>query len=167
MKKAVLMFVLLLAGCATHRHMRQEDVVITTEIDVPKLSTVQSFDTSRTWLTRHLYSRKKIIEYADEATGVIVANGSITYPAMGKLDAIDKIQYTISFTMQEVIKEGEISLTFYDLLLTVPKSYLHSRLQPEAYLGGYTVPVEERSDFEAARKGVLELTAKLAEYLNQ
>jgi hypothetical protein len=147
--------------------MRQDEVVIHTEIAASELTTAQSFDRSKTWLTRYLYSKREIIDYANKTTGVIIANGSIDYPASGNLEAIDKIQYTISFTMREEIKEGKISITFYDLLLNVPKSYLYSRLQPEAYLGGYSVSIEERSDFEVAKKGLLGISSKLADYLNQ
>jgi hypothetical protein len=167
MTRAVAMLVFFLTGCATNQHMNRENVIIHTEIAAPELSTVRSFGKSKGWLNRHLHSKRNIIDFADEETGVIIASGTIDYPAQGDIEAIDRIQYTISFTMREDIKEGGISITFYDLLLNVPKSYLHSRLQPEAYSGGYSIPVENRSDYEAAKRGLLELTSKLADYLKR
>jgi hypothetical protein len=168
MGKAVVVLVLLVAGCAVYRPMPRGDVVIRTEFDAPGMSADRIFEKSKTWLTRHLYSDKQIIAYADRKAGVIIANGTVPYTATGELESIDRIQYTISFTVREEIRDAKISLTFDNLLLNVPRYYQRSRFRPEMeYVGGYSVPITQRSDFEAARKGALEIAAKLADHLKE
>ncbi len=163
-----LVLVLFISGCAAYRPMPPEEMVISTEADLPGMTKEQIFEKSRVWIVRHLYSKGNIVDIADREAGIIVANGYIDYPASGKLEAIDKIQYTISFTMREDMGDSRITLTFDDLLLDIPKFYRYSRLWPmQPYSGGYSVPVEERSDFEAARRGLLELADRLVEYLKQ
>ncbi len=126
------------------------------------------FKRSKLWMTRNLHSQKEIIELSEAKQGLIVANGTVDYPAAGGLDEIDKIQYTISFVMREEIRGSQILLTFENLILNVPKSYIRSRLWPQKdYVGGYSVPIDQRADFEATRRGVLAIAARLEEYLKQ
>ncbi len=98
-----------------------------------------------------------------------MANGFIGYPAAGELDEIDKIQYTISFTMQATIRDQGMTVLFRDLLIDIPKSYYHGpRLYHIVeYYGGYSVPVTEKGDYEAARRGLLEIAGRLEEYLKR
>jgi hypothetical protein len=166
MKNFVIMFMMLVAGCAAYRPMPVDNVTIGTEITAPGLSGRQIFDRSKEWIVRHLYSKENIIEIADRNAGIIVANGSIDYPATGKLESIERIQYTISFVMREEINYSRINLTFNDLELYIPKNYRHSRFwSMEEYTGGYYVPLRERSDYEAARRGLLDISRRLGDYL--
>ncbi len=169
MKRIFVLFVLLLAGCAAYRPMPPEQMTIGTKMEVPVLAKEEIFRKSKTWVERHLYSRDNIIRAADRAAGVIVANGYIDYPAEGKLGEVDRIQYTISFTMKEEISGSGVTLTFSDLLLDIPKYYhVYSRYWPlQEYSGGYSVPIEERADFDAAKRGLLEIAGRLGECLNR
>jgi hypothetical protein len=168
MKIVMLMLVLLISGCAAYKPMPPEEMVIRKTIEVPGMTRDRIFENSKVWIIRHLYAKGRIINTADREAGVIITNGYINYPATGVLEAIDKIQYTISFTMREEIRDSVILLTFGDLMLDIPKFYRYSRLWPmQEYSGGYSIPIEERADFEAARKGLLDLSDGLADYLNQ
>ncbi len=169
MKTIVILFALLVSGCAAYTSMPSQEAIIVTEITVPGMSGRQIFDDSKVWIVRHLYSEQNIIEVADRKAGIIVANGYIDYPATGTLESIDRIQYTISFVMREEIRDSGITLTFRNLELYVPKYYYwRPRFWPtQEYVGGYYVPVQERSDYEAARKGLLKIAHDLGEYLRK
>lgn len=169
MKIALALFVLLLAGCAAYRPMPPLEMTVETIMEVPDLAREEIFLKSQIWIERHLYSREKIIRAADMAAGVIMANGYIDYPSAGNLDAVDRIQYTISFVMKEQIAGSMVTLTFSDLLLDIPKYYhVYSRYWPmREYSGGYSVPIEERADFDAAKRGLLEIADRLGECLNR
>ncbi len=168
MKYSVLLIVLLIVGCAAHTPMPAEDLTIETEINVPGLSSQQIFDESKQWITRHLYSKDNIIEVADRNAGIIVANGYIDYPATGKLESIERIQYLIYFVMREKIYNSRLTLTFSNLELYIPKNYRHSRFWPMLeYTGGFSVPLRQSSDYQAARKGLLEIADGLGEYLKK
>jgi len=168
MKVVALILMLLFAGCAAYEPLPRQEMVIRKAIEVPGMTRNRIFENSKIWITRHLYAKEKIITTADRNAGVIIANGYIDYPATGELEAMDKIQYTISFTMLEEIRDSGATITFYDLMLDIPKYYRYSRWWPmQEYIGGYSVPIEEKADFEAARRGLPDIADRLADYLKQ
>jgi hypothetical protein len=168
MKNIFLLLTLFLTACASHAQMHPYDLTIRKEIVIQNVSRERLFEMSKIWITRHLYSQKDIIAHADAQQGLIVANGTIDYPAAGELDAIAKTQHTISFIMREEIRDAQIVMTFDNLILNVPKSYFHSRRWTgKDYTGGYSLPIEQREDFNAARRGLLAIAARLEEYLRQ
>lgn len=167
MEKIFFLCVLLLAGCTAYRPMTPEEMTIVTKLETPGLSKEEIFRKSKLWVERHVYSRGKIIRDADMGTGVIVANGYIDYPAAGKSEEIGKIQYTITFDMKVEIAGSAVTVAFSNLLLDIPKNYLvYGRWWPlQEYSGGYSVPVEERADFDAAKRGLLGVSERLGECL--
>lgn len=169
MRILIISLVLLISGCAVYKPVPMEPASIGKDIDLPGMTKDEIYDESREWIVRHLYSKRHIIEVADKNAGLIVANGFIGYPAEGNLEEIDKIQYTISFTMQANIRDRGMTVLFRDLLIDMPKYYYHGpRLyQIVEYYGGYSVPVTEKGDYEAARKGLLEIVGRLEEYLKR
>ncbi len=169
MKTIAISFALLVAGCVAYRPMPVEELIVRTGIEVPELPRQKIFDESKEWIVRHLYSKEKIIEFADRNAGIIVANGYIDYPSTGNLESIDRIQYTISFVMREDVRDSGLTLTFADLELYVPKNYNpYSRWWPmQEYTGGYYVPLRDRRDYLAARKGLLEIARGLEEHLRK
>lgn len=169
MRILIISLVLLISGCAVYRPVPMETASIGKDIDLPGMTRGEIYEKSREWIVRHVYSKEHIIEVSDKNAGLIVANGFIKYPATGKLEEIDKIQYTISFTMQANIRDQGVTVLFRDLLIDIPKYYYHApRLyQIQEYYGGYSVPVTEQGDYEAARRGLLELVGRLEEYLKR
>jgi hypothetical protein len=126
------------------------------------------FDLSRLWLVRHLYSEKSIIDYENKAEGVIIANGTVDYPAAG-LEAIERVQYTISFRVRETIDDAGITLSFDSLLINVPKYYsLRPRLwQEKEYYGGYArLPVSDE-EYEASVQAVSSVVEGLRRFLDE
>jgi hypothetical protein len=169
MKKILFMLILLLAGCAAYRSIPPGETTIVTNMEVPGMSKEEIFSKSKTWMESHLYSKGEIIRGADGRTGVIVANGNIDYPAVGKLEEMERIQYTITFDIKEEINNSLVTLTFYNLLLDIPKSYnIHwnTLFLPE-YTGGYSVPIQRQQDFDAAKRGALGIAGKLEECLTR
>jgi hypothetical protein len=168
MKAIGVLLSLFLAACATYAPPDRNDLAVGREIEVGNLPGNLLFEKSTTWLARNLYSQKGVIARLEPEQGIIVANATIDYPAAGELDAIAKIQYSISFVMREEIRGGQILLTFDNFMLNVPKVYTRSRVWPEReYVGGYSVPIRQSSDFQAARRGVLAIAARLEGYLRE
>jgi hypothetical protein len=169
MKKICFIFILLLAGCVVYRPITPGETTIVTHMEVPGLPEEEIFSKSKTWIESHLYSNGKIIREADEKTGVIVANGYIDYPAVGKLEEMEMIQYTITFGIKEEINNSLVTLTFYDLLLDIPKFYnIHwNTLYLPEYTGGYSVPIQRQEDFDAAKRGAMGIAGRLEECLTR
>ncbi len=169
MRLLIIFLVLLISSCSVYRPVPMQFESIGKDMDLPGMTRAEIYEKSREWIVRHLYSKDHIIEVADRNSGLIVANGFIGYPAAGQLDEIDKIQYTITFTMQETARDQGATIVFGDLLVDIPKYYSHRpRLyQVNEYYGGYSVPVTQKDDYEAARKGLLEIADRLEEYLKQ
>jgi hypothetical protein len=169
MKTLALGLILVFTGCAVQKPLPLEEMAISREAEFTGGSKGDIFDKSRVWIERHLYSKRNIIDFADKEAGVIVANGYIDYPAVGKIEAIEKVQYTISFTMKEQISDSRVTITFSNLLVDVPPRYYRSsRFWPmEQSIPGYSVPITERTDFEAARRGLPPIADRLIEYLKQ
>jgi hypothetical protein len=169
MRNLLISLVLLISCCAVYKPVPLELASVGKDIDLPGMTREEIYEKSNTWIVRNLYSKEDIIEVADRNAGLIVAKGLIGYPAAGKLEEIDKIQYTISFTMQANIRDQGVTIFFRDLLIDIPKYYYHRpRLwQIDEYYGGYSVPVTEKDDYEATRRGLLEIAGRLEEYLKR
>lgn len=168
MRIMALAFVLLMAGCVVYQPLPTEVAPVGKDISLPGMTREEIYDKANVWIVRHLYAKENIIQVADRQAGLIIANGFINYPAVGKLQEIEKIQYTISFTMQATIRDQGMTIVFGNLLLDVPKFYRYSRYWPmQEYAGGYSVPITERDDYEAARRGLLDIADRLETYLRQ
>lgn len=169
MKKFLFLLAILVSGCATYHPAPAQQNVITHEAPLPGMTKDEIFAKSRVWIQRHLYSKGDIIQNVDRNAGIIVANGYIDYPARGKSEETERIQQTISFMMREEAGNGFIRLTFYDLLLDIPKYYYpwRSWAFPNEYYGGYSVPIQGEHNVAAATRGLLDIADRLVEYLKQ
>jgi len=169
MRILLLSLVLLISCCAVHKPVPVDFAGIGKDIALPGMTREEIYVKSNEWIVRYLYSKGHIIEISDKNAGLIVANGFIEYPAVGTQEEMNKIQHTISFTMQANIRDQEVTIFFRDLMIDIPKYYSQRpRLwQIEEYYGGYSVPVTEKGDYEAARRGLLEIVGRLEEYLKR
>jgi len=169
MRFLIISLVFLISCCAVYKPVPMDLASIGKDIDLPGMTREEIYVKSSEWIVRHLYSKGHIIEVSDKNAGLIVANGFIEYPTEGILEVMDKVQHTISFTMQANIRDQEVTIFFSDLMIDIPKYYYRNR-HPiwgvEEY-GGYSVPVTERGDYEAAQRGLLEIVGKLEEYLKR
>lgn len=170
MKTAAICFLILLCATACSRAVidpRWQAPIMTT-MEVEQLSGARLFELSKNWLASNLYSEKRVIEYENTADGVLVVNGVMDYPATG-LEAIARIQYTISFRVQVKAAAGKISLTFENIMIYVPKVY-DRRAEiwlGREYFGGYSRPPVDADEYAAARKGVLAVADRLWRYIGQ
>jgi hypothetical protein len=168
MKIAVILTALLISACATVGVEPARKVTINRSADINGQSDGQLLARSKTWIERHLYNKENnVLRDADESTGTIEAEGVIDYPAKGALAEIDRIQYTISFAMTTVIRNSHVNITFDNLLLNIPKYYYQRFRFTQEYYGGYSVPVTEREDVEAAGRGLAEIADRLLAYLRR
>ena len=171
MRILIISLVWLISSCAVYKPVPMDLASIGKDIDLPGMAREEIYVKSKEWIVRHLYSKGHIIEVADQNAGLIVANGFIGYPTTGKLEEIDKVQYTISFIMQANIRDQKVTIFFRDLMIDLPKVYYRYSRQPiwmfDEYYGGYSVPVTEKGDYEAARRGLLEIVGRLEDYLKR
>jgi hypothetical protein len=124
------------------------------------------FDLSRVWLARNLNSDKRIIEYENRPAGILVANGTVDYPATG-IEAVVRIQFTISFRVTVQTAAKGVSLTFDDFSIYVPKNYdrraeLWFGIE---YFGGYSRPPVSREEYAAVGTAVSGVAEGLRRYL--
>lgn len=169
MRILIISLVMLISSCAVYKPVPMDHASIGKDIDLPGMTREEIYVKSSEWIVRHLYSKGDIIEVADKNAGLIVANGFIEYPATGILEEMDKVQYTISFTMQTNIKDHRLTIFFSDIMIDIPKYYYRHNRQPvwmlDEYYGGYSVPVTEKDDYDAAERGLLEIIGRLEAYL--
>jgi hypothetical protein len=156
------------AGCAVPRISPEWRMPIVKTVETKGLPTSRVFDLSRLWLVRYLYSEKSIIDYENRAEGDIIANGTVDYPATG-LEAVARVQYTISFRLRELITDAGVALSFDSLLINVPKNYdFRSRLwQVREYYGGYARPLVSDEEYEAALLAVTGVAEGLRRFLEE
>lgn len=156
------------AGCAAPRVAPEWHMPIVKTIETKGLSTSRVFDLSRLWLVRYLYSEKSIIDYENRGEGVIIANGTVDYPATG-LEAVARVQYTISFRVRESITDAGVALSFDSLLINVPKNYdFRPRLwQVREYYGGYARPLVSVEEYEASLLAVSGVAEGLRRFLEE
>lgn len=170
MGKNSVMLCLLLAvvGCAVPRPALQWRMPIVTTIEAEGVPSDLLFDLSRIWLVRYLYSEKNSIDYENKAEGIIVANGTVDYPAAG-LEAVERVQYTISFRLTESIRDAGITLSFDSVLINVPKYYsLRPRLwQVREYYGGYERLPMSDEEYTASLHAVSGVTDGLRRFLEE
>lgn len=125
-------------------------------IEVPGATKEQIIQKVRTWAGK--YSR----DYNDK-TGTITANGEIAYPS----PPIDRIQYTFLFKMKNKIQNNRDTVTFEEVMLKAPVSYLPADTGAgPTTIGGEIEPVKSKKDIAAANKILNYITVNLEDYLH-
>lgn len=162
----ILLVLLSGAGCSHVAPVPRVAAPIIRTIEAEGISGTRLFEVSRVWLARNLSSVKGIIEYENPAERTIVANGTVDYPATG-LEAIEKIQYSISFQVRVKIVQGKITLSFENLMINVPKVYSHRaeiRFGRE-YFGGYSRPPLDDEEYAAVLRAVSDVSDTFSHFL--
>lgn len=124
------------------------------------------FDLSRNWLAGNLFSDRKTIEYENPAQGIVVANGRKDYPAEG-LEALERVQYTISFQVRAATAPGRVTLAMQNVLIDVPQIY-DRRAEywlGREYFGGFSRPPVDADEYAAARTVFLEIAHGVRQFL--
>ncbi len=154
------------AGCSHVIPVPRGAEPIVRTMEAEGISAQRLFELSRVWLARNLNSEKGIIEYENPAERTIIANGTVDYPATG-LEAIEKIQYTISFQVRVKIAPEKITLTFENMMIDVPKVYIHraNNWFGREYYGGYSRPPLDDEEYAAALRAVSNVTESFSHFL--
>lgn len=118
-------------------------------IVLPGATQEQMFNKVRDWSKRFTSSVSE-----EPASGLIVSKGEITYPS----PTINRIQYTILFTMKNVIQGNRDTVTFEKVLLKSPTSYIQ---ETNEKIASTTDPITSESDRIAAQKVLTRLTGNL------
>lgn len=168
MRFAAIAFLLILgvAGCyrAAVDPRAYEPLAVT--FDLEGVAEERLYTLSRDWLAGNLFSDRKTIEYENPAQGIIVTNGRKDYPAEG-LEALERVQYTISFQVRAATGPGKVTLAMQNVLIDVPKIY-DRRAEywlGREYFGGFSRPPVDADEHAAVRTVFQEIAQGLRQFL--
>ncbi|MGA7828627.1 MAG: DUF4468 domain-containing protein [Geobacteraceae bacterium] len=163
-----LLMILSCAACTSVGPVPRAEGTIVREISIGEVSGTKLYQVSRLWLGRHLYSDKDIFVSENPAAGTLVANGVVDYPATG-LEAVRRIQYTISFQVRVKTAQGKITLSFENFKINVPKVYSRKaeRWFGREYFGGYSRPPLDNDEYAAVRRAVSGVCEKFESFLEE
>jgi hypothetical protein len=158
MKRLFVLLFMLVAGCAGVQRA-PEPTTLQKVIETPSLTQEQTFNKTQKWVARYLD-----LQSATPSTGVIVARGEVGYPS----PSIDKIQYTFVFRMKNTIVDNKDVVTFDNVMLRTPKSYIiEDEYLAKSYTGGEEVAITSPKDAAAANKALSYISDNLADYLKR
>jgi hypothetical protein len=126
-------------------------------IEVPGANEKQLLDKVGVWAERYATSH-----YVDAKSGLVTANGEMTYPS----PPIDRIQYTIKFEIRNSIEGNRNTVTFEKVMLKSPETYFSS----DTGGGPSTIPsklepVQSREDIAAANWVMTHVAASIESFL--
>jgi hypothetical protein len=167
-RAAIVLLILLSVTACSHAVVDpgREGPVVTT-MAVEQQSGARLFELSRGWLAGNLFSDRKTIEYENPAQGIVVANGTKDYPAEG-LDALARVQYTISFQVRAETGSGRITLAMQNVMINVPKIY-DRRAEywlGREYFGGFSRPPVNADEYAAVRTVFSQIVDGLRQFLD-
>lgn len=159
MKKVFLAFVMPIVTATFFAIGAQaaQTVAVKKVIEVPGASSGQVFDKARNW--GETYGN---VSSADPKSGVLVTSGEIAYPS----PSVDRIQYTILFKAKSSVQNNKDTVTFEDVMLKAPKSYITESVGASTeYTGGEVTEVKSGKDVAAANKALDYVATNLGDYL--
>ena len=161
-KLIIFFFTLLLFGCASAYLVPDAERVFERVVEAPGYSQEQIFNGTKIWIAENFRSAKAVLEYENKDTGIIIGNGSISYPCSG-FECFGREDWKIPFTMRVDIKDQKFRLTFSNLRLTWPPSY--NRVFGAQ--SGLDRPLATRGEFNAARPALLKFGDQLLASLSK
>jgi hypothetical protein len=157
MKKLILLFALLAAGCAgMQKAPPVQTMSITKVIEVPGMTGGELFDKTYEWVGRNLQ-----IDSADKSTGTILADGEVGYPFPDP----NRSDYTIVFSMKNEIRGDRNDITFGNIMLKFSREYISEAYTVQSYTGGEETPITSGRDYQAARNALGQIANNLSNYL--
>jgi hypothetical protein len=130
-----------------------ETFAVTKVIEVPGASETQVMDKVNAWAGSYAQSAQ-----FDAKTGIITIKGESTYPS----PPLDRIQYTIAFDMKNTIQGNKDTVTFENVMLKSPTTYLPDSSEE---IRGLASPVTADRDRSAATSRLTYVTDNLEAYL--
>lgn len=154
MKKLIMTFGMFLATIALSGLTAQaETVAVKKVITVPGATKAQVVEKVKDWAGK--FGRYYNV---DAKTGIVTANGEITYPS----PSIDRIKYTILFEMKNTIQGNKDTVTFEKVMLKSPEVFLSDSNQT---IAGSTEKIKAKRDVAAATKVLNHIADNLEAYL--
>jgi hypothetical protein len=117
--------VVALSGCAAMQPVTEADKTIEAITELPNFTKDQIYVGSKVWIAENFKSAKSVIEYDSKDEGVIIGNGTTSYPCTGMecLQAGAATDWKLQFTMRLDAKDGKFRTTFTNLSIYKPASY--------------------------------------------
>lgn len=125
MKFLMIASVIALTGCAAMQPVSEADKTIEQITEAPNFTKDQIFTGSKIWIAENFKSAKAVIEYENKEEGVIIGNGSTSYPCSGMecLQAGAATDWKLNFTMRIDAKDNKFRTTFSNLSIYKPSTY--------------------------------------------
>jgi hypothetical protein len=145
MKRLILTFGALIATVVfLGMPVQAETVAVNRTIEIPGASKEMIFEKASKWSGKYFSDYK-----ADKTSGVIQARGEITYPS----PPVDRIQYTFVFKMKNTVQDNRVAVSFEEVMLKSPETYLPSDTGAgPLFTGGEVAKVESKDDIAAANR---------------
>ncbi len=166
-----LFLALAMTGCAYTQTLPPAELVVQKVVEVPGVSKERIFEKSKVWFARTFRqsmsgwveqnSRRTVIQYENQESGVMIANGAILYPHDGFTSESYKTGWEVRFTLEVEAKDGKARVTFNRLTMFVPSiicGYYSLRTS------SYERPLYAE-EFEKAKPPFLDLADQFGAYL--
>lgn len=122
---ALTVAVIALSGCAAMQPVAETEKTLEIITEAPDFTKDQIFTGSKVWIAENFKSAKSVIEYENKEDGVIIGNGSTSYPCTGMecLQAGAATDWKLNFTMRIDAKDNKFRTTFTNLSIYKPATY--------------------------------------------
>jgi hypothetical protein len=122
---APIAIVVSLTGCAAMQPVSEADKNIEFITEAQNFTKDQIFTGSKVWIAENFKSAKAVIEYENKEEGVIIGNGSTSYPCSGMecLQAGAATDWKLNFTMRIDAKDNKFRTTFTNFTIYKPSTY--------------------------------------------
>ncbi len=161
MKKlfVAILMVMVMVGCIA---MQPIETKIERVVEIQGYEKDYIYDSVRMWIAENFKSAKRVIEYEDKATDIIIGNGSTAYPQR-KNPLLRSRPMDITFTMRIDVKNNKFRITFMNLGLYSPSSYSvwTGRIQ------GYEGPLTNQAQFDVVKPKLLAFGDEIKLYIER
>ncbi len=157
MKKlfTVISVIIALMGCTSTHPVKQEDKSFDKVVEVSGFTKDQIYVASKLWLAQQFATTKDIIEIDNQEVGILLSNGSTTYPC-DKTVCIATASWRVKFAMRIDMKDDKFKMSFSNINLTWPTSYSNNLRLP-----AHDAPVSAQDDMDKIKPQLLALSNEL------
>lgn len=125
-----------LSGCATEmmpgQYLDGEVVTFQRVVEAPGYTQDEIYAGTKIWMAENFRSAKAVIELDSKDEGLLMGNGTTTYPCEG-FDCLSSSGQTVRFTMRVDMKNERFRITFSNLTIHYP---------PTSGVGSFDTPVQ-------------------------
>ena len=153
----VLAFAAVLWGCAAmdFEQLSEQERTFDKVYEAPEFSKEEIFNATKVWIAQNFRSAKAVIEHQDEEEGIIIGNGSMSYPcSMDDLSCYGTAGWKVDFTMRVDIKDEKFKLTFMNIMIDTP---------PGEYSSGNRFPINSQAQLDAIKPELLSYGERILE----